>query len=111
MIHRCFIVAKEYHRLHPTISFRCQSIAEYEAIKNMVVRSGKSESTYIRELLLGVEKTESQSFTNGYNQGFNKFAVACPHCNKSMIFDAINNQETGQKILEIFGKFYHTECL
>lgn len=71
-------MSKDYHRLHPTISFRCRSIAEYNAIKQMVERSGKSESTFIRELLLGVEKTESQSFNSGYNQGFNHFAVGCP---------------------------------
>ena len=77
----------------------------------MVERSGKSESTYIRELLLRVEKQESQSYNNGYNQGFNHFAVGCPICGKNMIFDVINNQDTGKKILETFGKYMHTECL
>ena len=77
----------------------------------MVENSGKSESTFIREILLGAEKQESQSYNNGYSDGFNKFAVACPWCGKSMIFDAINNQDTGQKIIETFGKYYHTECL
>ena len=77
----------------------------------MVARSDKSISTFIRELLLGDEKLESQSYNNGYNQGFNHFAVACPFCGEAMIFDIINDQDTNQKILEIFGKYMHTECI
>lgn len=102
---------KEYHRTHPTISFRCRSIDEYNKIKQMVKYSGKSESTFIREILLGAEKKESQSFNSGSAQAFNKFALVCPKCGKYMIFDLIKNLEAANKILETFGNYVNSECL
>jgi hypothetical protein len=77
----------------------------------MVKISGKSESTFIRELLLGAEVKESQSYNNGYNAAFNKFALPCPLCGKNMIFDLNTNPEATRKIYEIFGTYAHTECL
>jgi len=104
-------MSKEYHRKHPTISFRCLNPEEYARIKNMVKISGKSESTFIRELLLGAEVKESQSYNNGYNAAFNMFALPCPLCGKNMVFDLNNNPEATRKIYEIFGTYAHTECL
>jgi len=101
---------KKYHKEHPTISFRCQSINEHNKIKQMVEYSGKSESTYIREIILGVEKKESKSFNSGSAQSFNKFALACPKCGKNMVFDLNNNLEARKKIFEIFGKHAHVDC-
>ena len=46
----------------------------------MVDYSGKSESTFIREILLNVKVKESQSFNSGYVQGFNKFELPCSIC-------------------------------
>ena len=104
-------MTKKYHQEHPTISFRCRNIEEYERIKNMVECSGKSESTFIRELLLGAEEKESQSFNNGYALGFNKIALRCPHCPKSMIIDCINDPTAANKICEAFKDFAHSECI
>ena len=86
-------MSKKYHRDHPTISFRCQSRDEYDQIKKMIAWSGKSESTFIREILLGAEKQESKSYKSGYDEGFNEFSLPCPFCGKPMIFDIVNNQE------------------
>jgi hypothetical protein len=47
-------MSKKYHEKHPTISFKCRSIEEYNAIKKMVEISDKSESDYIREVVLRV---------------------------------------------------------
>ena len=77
----------------------------------MVKYSGKSESTFIRELLLGAEVIESQSFNNGAMSSFNKFALPCSLCGKIMIFDLNKNAEAGRKIYEIFGHYAHPECL
>lgn len=77
----------------------------------MVQNSGKSESTFIREILLGSEKQESQSFNSGTNQSFNKFAIPCSICGKPMIFDLNNDTNAANKIYEIFGKYAHTTCL
>ena len=104
-------MVKEYHRKHPTISFRCRSIDEYKKIKKMVEYSGKSESTFIREILLGAEQKESQSFNSGYNQAFNKFALACSICGKNIIFDLINDPVAAEKIFKTFGHYAHTECI
>ena len=89
----------------------CRSIDEYNKIKKMVEYSGKSESTFIREILLGAEKKESQSFNSGYAQAFNKFALACPKCGKNIIFDLINDPEAAKKISETFRNYVHCECL
>jgi hypothetical protein len=78
-------------------------------IKKMVDYSGKSESTFIREILLNVKIKESQSFNSGYVQGFNKFELPCPICGKYMTFDLTKDSETLQKIIEIFGEYAHTE--
>ena len=104
-------MVKEYHRTHPTISFRCRSIDEYNKIKKMVEYSGKSESTFIREILLGAEQKESQSFNSGYAQAFNKFALACSICGKNMIFDLINDLEAAEKITKTFGHYAHEDCI
>ena len=77
----------------------------------MIERSGKSESTFIREILLGAKKQESQSYNRGYNDAFNKFAIPCSICKKTMIFDLNNNPEATNKIYETFGKYAHTECI
>ena len=69
---------KEYHKKHPTISFRCRSIDEYNKIKKMVEYSGKSESTFIREMLLSAEVKESQSFNSSYYSAFNTLQVRNP---------------------------------
>jgi predicted DNA-binding protein len=66
-------MSKKYHMLHPTISFRCRSIEEYTKIKEMVKRSGKSESDYVREIVLGAKVKESQSFEARRKQEMNKF--------------------------------------
>jgi hypothetical protein len=62
-------MSKNYQMLHSTISFRCRCIEEYTKIKQMVERSGKSECDYVREIVLGVEAKELQSFELGRNQG------------------------------------------
>ena len=77
----------------------------------MVENSGKSESTFVREILLGAEVRESKSYWNGYLAAFNKFALPCPICRKIMIFDLINDTEAAKKIYEIFGSYAHTECI
>ena len=77
----------------------------------MVERSGKSESTFIREILLGAEIKESQSFNSGCAQAFNQFAVPCPICGKPMVFDLNNDYEAMKKIIETFRKYAHAECI
>ena len=105
------MLSRKYHQEHPTISFRCRSIAEYDAIKQMVGLSGKSESTFIRELLLDAERQESQSYDSGYYQGFNKFSLPCLFCGKTMIFDINDEPEVKQKIQDTFGRYMHTSCM
>ena len=104
-------MVKEYHKKHPTISFRCRSIDEYNNFKKMVENSGKSESDFVREVVLNAEIKESKSYSKGYSDGFNKFAVQCPFCGEPMIFDAVNNAETNQKINEVFGTYVHDKCI
>ena len=104
-------MGKKYHEEHPTISFRCRSIDEYNKIKKMVEYSGKSESTFIREILLGAEQKESQSYNSGYAKAFNKFALGCSICGKDMIFDLINDREHAEKILKLFGHYAHENCI
>ena len=107
----CIIMSKKYHREHPTISFRCRNIDEYNRIKEMVKYSGKSESTFIREILLDAEKKELQSHYNGYLVGINKINfLICSICNKSMIIDFMTNVETREKLYKFFGGSVHTEC-
>ncbi|MCK5030970.1 MAG: hypothetical protein KAR64_05845 [Thermoplasmatales archaeon] len=104
-------MSTKYHQQHPTISFRCQNIDEYNEIKKMVKSSGKSESTFIREILLNVKVKESESFNSGYVQGFNKSEIPCSICGKYIIIDLTKNSEALQKIIEIFGEYAHTECI
>lgn len=102
---------KNYHKQHPTISFRCRNIDEYNKIKKMVKQSGKSESTFVREILLNAEIQESNSYNKGYSDAFNKFALPCPFCGKNMIFDLNNNVQATNIIYQIFGSFAHPGCI
>ena len=77
-------MSKEYNIQHPTISFRCQNIDEYNAIKKMIEYSGKNESTFIREILINAQIKESQSFNSGYISAFNTFGLTCYICGKMM---------------------------
>jgi hypothetical protein len=104
-------MSKKYHEQHPTISFRCRSLQEYNKIKRMVQISGKSESTFIREILLEEERKESKSYEAGRLQEMNKFYLACSICKKSMVFDLNTDTEAINKILEIFGNYAHVECV
>lgn len=104
-------MSKKYHKEHPTISFRCRSIEEYNHIKRMVKISDKSESTFIREILLKQEIKESKSYNTGYNDGINKFILPCPDCGKDMIFDVKNVEEYRQKIISMFGNYVHDDCI
>ena len=101
-------MSKEYHQQHPTISFRCRNIEEYERIKNMVKHSGKSETTFIREILLGAEVKESQSFNQGYNQGFNVISVPCPLCKEDMIFNFNDDPDAYPKVMKALKNYFHT---
>ena len=107
----CINMSKKYHQEHPTISFRCQNIDEYNRIKEMVKNSGKSESTFIREILLNAEEKESQSYNNGYNQGINKINFSCPICKGDMIIDFITDVEAREKIAKTFMDYAHRECV
>jgi Mobilization protein NikA len=104
-------MSKKYHEQHPTISFRCRSIEEYEKIKQMVNYSGKSESDYIRDILLGVELKESKSYNTGFYTGVNTFIVPCVICGKDMLFTLDKQKEIQQKIIETYGKYGHPECI
>ena len=77
----------------------------------MVENSVKSESDFVREIVLNAEVKESKSYSKGYSDGFNKFAVQCPFCGEPMIFDAVNHAETKQKINETFGTYMHEVCI
>jgi predicted DNA-binding protein len=90
-------MSKKYHMLHSTISFRCRSIEEYTNIKEMVKRSGKSESDYVREIILGAEAKESQSFEARRKQELNKFYLPCFICKKDMCFDLTINEKSTTK--------------
>jgi len=104
-------MSKKYRMLHPTISFRCRSIEEYKKIKEMVKRCGKSESDYVREIILGAEEKESQSFEAGRKQEMNKFYLPCPDCKEAMCVDLNIDKESRRKIFEIFGTYKHTKCI
>jgi len=103
-------MSKKYHQEHPTISFRCRNIDEYNQIKKMVRNSGKSESTFIREILLKAEKKESQSYNNGYNQGINKVNFSCTICKGEILIDFITNVEAREKLTKAFEDTVHIEC-
>lgn len=104
-------MTKKYHKEHPTISFRCESIEEYNTIKRMVKISDKSESTFIREILLKQEIKESKSYNTGYNDGINKFILPCHYCGKNLLFDINKVEEYRQKIISVFGDYAHTDCI
>jgi hypothetical protein len=104
-------MSKKYHKEHPTISFRCSSIEEYNLIKRMVEISGKSESKFIHEILLKEEIKESNSYNTGYNDGINKIILPCPDCGLDMIFDVKNVEEYRQKIISSFGDYAHVNCI
>ena len=77
----------------------------------MVENSGKSESTFIREIILDAEKKESQSFNKGYSQGFNQFAIPCFICGETMRIDLKTDTVAQKLIKDTFGKYAHTECV
>jgi hypothetical protein len=104
-------MSKKYHKEHPTISFRCRSIQEYKKIKRMVEISGKSESTFIREILLNQEIKESKSYEAGVMMGVNKFILPCSICGKDMLFDITGVEEFRQKIKNMFGNYAHVDCI
>jgi hypothetical protein len=103
-------MSKKYHEQHPTISFRCRSIDEYNMIKRMVQISGKSESTFIREILLKQEPKESKSYNEGCERAINKFILPCSICKQPMVFSIENYVELRQTIVEMFGNYAHVEC-
>jgi len=103
-------MSKKYHEQHPTISFRCKNLDEYNLIKNMVKNSGKTESTFIREILLDAEKQESQSFNSGYNKGFNDFAITCFICGETMIINLNSDRMARNMINKTFRKILCEEC-
>ena len=74
-------MSKKYHESHPTISFRCLSVEEYNKIKKMVGISRKSESDFVREVVLGAVEKESKS----YLMGLNNIAWFCPVCNRIQV--------------------------
>lgn len=76
----------------------------------MVEYSGKSESTFIREMLLSAEVKESQSFNSGYYSAFNTFEISCCICGETMIIDLNNDLVAISKIKEKFGNIAHKRC-
>jgi len=104
-------MSKKYHQQHPTISFRCQNIDEYNEIKKMVKSSGKSESTFIREILLNAQVKESQSFNSGYNSAFNKFGISCNICGQTIIIDLNKDQEAIKRVNKNICPIVHTTCI
>ena len=71
-------MSTKYHERHPTVSYRCRSVEEHIKIKEAIKNSGKSESDFIREIVLGAVEKESKSYLNGLNQ----LAWTCPVCKK-----------------------------
>lgn len=108
-------MSKKYHESHPTISFRCLSIDEYNTIKKMVGISRKSESDFVREVVLGAVEKESQSYTNGWYRGINHIAWFCPVCGELKAFpitDIFEEQSLVNLLAQSFEKTaYHPECL
>ena len=104
-------MSKKYHEQHPTISFRCRNVDEYYMIKRMVEISGKSESDFIREILLKEEPRESKSYNEGCERAINKFILPCSICKQPMVFSIENYIELRQKIVEMFGSHSHVECI
>ena len=107
----CINMSKKYHIEHPTVSYRCQSIAEKKRIKEMVKNSGKSESTFIREILLNEEKKESKSYRNGYSEGINKINIPCSICNRSLIIDFMIHVNAREDLAKIIKDYAHKECI
>jgi hypothetical protein len=103
-------MSKKYHELHPTISFRCQSVEEYNKIKKAVEISGKSESDFVRENVLGAAKKESQS----YLMGLNHVAWLCPGCkeiNEIPIIEIFEKQSLINFLVWKYGEFlFHSKC-
>jgi len=103
-------MSKKYHEDHPTISFRCKNIEEYTKIKDIVKISGKSESDFIRENVLGSVEKESQS----YLMGFNHVAWFCPGCkriNELPITEIFEEQSLINFLVSKYGKYiFHPEC-
>ena len=61
----------KYRERNPMVSFRFKR-EEYERLKEIVERSGKSIAQFVREIALGVNKEESASYTRGYEDGRKK---------------------------------------
>ena len=103
-------MSKKYHSEHPTISFRCRSKEEYDKIKRMVKISGKSESDFIREIILKMEQKESKSFNSGCESAVDHILLNCSICGELMAFNINADMEIRQKILEEIGEWVHAEC-
>jgi hypothetical protein len=106
-------MSKKYHEEHPTISFRCHSIEEYKQIKRMVQNSGKSESEFIREILLRVAEKESKSYQAGYNNGINKLTLRCTWCKKPTGYKlGFRDEQVLEDCIGIMGYYpIHEKCL
>ena len=76
----------------------------------MVTRSGKSESDYVREIVLGVVTKESQSFQAGCNQERNKCYFYCPNCNIVRLIDLNTDVEARQIFVDTFSTYQH-QCV
>jgi len=106
-------MSKKYHEEHPTVSYRCRSIEEYNEIKKWIKISGKNESDFIREQVLqGVEK-ESKSYQRGYKDGINKLTVRCSFCKEYTEYKlAFADEQTREYYIHKMGLYpYHEKCL
>lgn len=98
-----------YYYKRPSISFRCHSREEYDKITTMAERAGKSVSRLLREAIMDLEKTESQSYQSGFKNGLKRIYLPCPVCGSTMNFD-LNTTEFKVKIEQTFQSYTCNKC-
>jgi len=104
-----------YYDEHPAMTFRLRK-EEKEILKLLVERSGKSISQLVRETLLGAEKSNSEPYEKGFNDGYNKAALEwkvfyfCKVCGEMIyITPTSDSHEALVKYMDEHG-WGHTKC-
>jgi len=104
-----------YYDEHPTMTFRVKK-EEKEILKLLVKRSGKSISQLVREALLGAEKSDSEPYEKGFNDGYNKGAFEWKvfyYCNMcAEMIDIVPNSDSHEALIKYMEEhgWGHKEC-
>ncbi len=100
-----------YYDENPTVTFRLKK-EEKERLKRLAERSGKSISRLVCETLLGAEKSDSELYKKGFEDGYNKAELDwkviyfCSVCGELMYI--VPESDSHYALLEYMDE--HGEC-